>query len=378
MGEQVRVGIKEHFRDLKDPRVERCRRHNLLDIIVIAVCGVICGADNWVDIAEFGRSRAQWLATFLELPNGIPSHDTFGRVFARLDADAFQACFMAWAGALREAVGGEVVALDGKTLRGSYNRSAGLRAAHVISAWAAANRLVLAQLKVDAKSNEITGLPALLDLLDVKGCVVTIDAMGCQTAIAQTIVDKEADYVLAVKANQERLYERLQEVFAGAQAHGFRLVDHDVCEMVEKAHQRVEIRRCTIIREPYHLKYADWTGKWPHLRSVGMIESERHVDGQRTFETRYFISTLSGDARELLNVVRTHWGIENQAHWVLDVVFAEDDSRVRTGNAPQNLAVLRRLALNLLRRETTSKRSINGRRLQAAWREDYLLKVLAA
>ena len=377
MEEKGGLGIGVYFEDLADPRLDRTKRHSLLDIVVVAVAASICGADSWVDIAQWGVAKEAWLRSFLELPNGIPSHDTFGRVFARLDSEAFVACFMKWTQALQTVTAGQVIAIDGKTLRRSYDRTAGKEAIHVVSAWSAQNGLVLGQLKTDAKSNEITAIPALLRLLDLSGCTVTIDAIGTQRKIAQQILSQGADYVLAVKDNQPKLHQKVQEYLAYAQETAFRDVDHDVYEVSEKGHGRVETRRYTLLREPWYLKNLNFDRRWPGLNAIGMVQAERRIGEEVSRETRYYITSLSGDARSFGQAVRWHWGIENQVHWVLDVSFGEDDARARVGNSAQNLAVLRRLALNLLRNEKTSKRSVNGKRLLAGWDQDYLFRVLA-
>ena len=369
--------IGKHFGDLEDPRMERTRRHELLDILTIAICGMICGADSWVDIELFGKSKQGWLAKFLRLPNGIPSHDTFGRVFSRLDPDKFQSCFMDWVAAISEITRDQVIAIDGKTVRGSHDRANGKDAIHMVSAWASANHLVLGQIKVDDKTNEITAIPELLELLELSGCIVTIDAMGCQTEIAQQIISKGADYVLALKENQGRLYEGIKDSFACGHRSDFEDVEHDYYEVVNKGHGRIETRRCWSISAGEELDYVDEHKLWPGLSSVVMVRSERQVGDQVSVETRYYISSLKGSARKLLEATRTHWGIENCVHWILDVAFDEDRSRVRTDHAPHNLAVIRHIALNLLKRETTSKGGVKARRKRAGWDEDYLITVLS-
>lgn len=369
--------IGKHFGDLEDPRMERTRRHELLDILAIAICGVICGADSWVDVELFGKSKQDWLGKFLRLPSGIPSHDTFGRVFSRLDPDRFQICFMDWVAAISQITQGQVIAIDGKTVRGSHDRANGKDAIHMVSAWASANHLVLGQIKVDDKSNEITAIPELLEILELSGSIVTIDAMGCQTEIAQQIISKGADYVLALKENQGRLYEGVKDSFACGHRSDFEDVEHDYYEVVNKGHGRIETRRCWSISADEELDYVDEHKLWPRLSSVVMVRSERQVADQVSVETRYYISSLKGSARKLLQAIRTHWGIENCVHWILDVAFDEDRSRVRTDHAPHNLAIIRHIALNLLKQETTSKGGVKARRKRAGWDEDYLIKVLS-
>jgi len=380
MGGLPSTSISEHFATLTDPRVERCKVHVLVEIVTIALCGVICGADDWVAIEAFGQEKEAWLRTFLSLPGGIPSHDTFGRVFARLDPEEFRQCFLAWVRAVVGEVGAQVVAVDGKTLRGSHDRAAGKEALHLVSAWATASGLVLGQVATDAKSNEITAIPALLRLLAVDGATVTIDAMGCQTAIAQQLVEQGADYVLALKENQRSAHERVRLAFVDAGAAvGTALPLATLVPSVthERAHGRVETRRCLAIGDPDYLTFVDPTGRWPGLRSIVQIESTRRIGDVVTTERRYYLASLPADAAHLADVIRSHWSIENRLHWVLDVVFREDRCRVRDGHAPENLAILRHFALNLLRQDRSVRGGVATKRLRAALNDRYLRSLLA-
>jgi predicted transposase YbfD/YdcC len=376
MANPASVAIEEHFGDLTDPRIDRTKLHKLLDILVIAICAVICGADSWEDVEAFGHAKIEWLSTFLELPNGIPSHDTFNRVFARLDAEQFQASFLNWMSAVSEVIGGQVIAIDGKVLRRSHDRGIGKGAIDMVSAWASANRLVLGQVKVDDKSNEITAIPQLLEALEVAGCIVTIDAMGCQTKIAEMIIEKEAEYVLALKDNQGNLFEDTRKLFADLESSLYTAYAYDYDKAVNKDHGRIEIRECWTISDPEILCHLRGFDNWKKLLTVSRIRSQRWIGEEKTCEDRYHIASIIG-AQKVLSAARSHWGIENGLHWTLDIAFDEDRCRVRKDNGPANFAVLRHIALNLLKQEKTSKRSIKGKRLLAGWKEDYLLKVLA-
>ena len=324
----------------------------------------------------FGKSKEEWFRSFLELPNGIPSHDTFGDVFSRLDPERFQECFMEWSQGVAELLPGAVVAIDGKTARRSYDTRAGKGALHLVSAWAAANTLTLGQVSTEEKSNEITAIPRLLELLELHGCIVTIDAMGCQKEIAQKVLDRGADYVLAVKQNQGHLYEDLKDLFEEAEATGFEGVPYDYATTLNKNHGRREGRECWAISDPDCLDYLSTGKEWPGLRSVVKVVGRREAETGTTVQPRYFISSLDVSAERLLATVRAHWSIENSLHWSLDVTFREDQCRVRKDHGPQNLATLRNISHNMLKRETSLKVGIQGKRLQAGWREDYLLKVL--
>ena len=363
-----------HLSTLPDPRKVRGQRHILLDIIIIAVLATICGVDDWEGIEEFGKEEEPWLRTFLELPNRIPSHDTFNRVFQMLEPRAFGEVFLAWVRGIRDKIPGDVVALDGKTLRSSM--SEGKPALHVVSAWSTANRLVLGQRAVHEKSNEITAIPELLKVLELKGCIITIDAMGCQKKIAKAIIKKKADYVLAVKGNQERLHTSIQEAFAKLDAAPEAL-PHFASESTEAGHWRKETRRVTTMDALKHLP-EDILFDWAKLETITRIQAEIVRGGKTTLEERFFISTLPMDRGEIIGQsVRSHWGIENQLHWVLDVAFREDANRTRTGNAPECSATLRHIVRNLFSQDPNpAKKSVKVRRLRAALTPEYRLGAL--
>lgn len=367
--------FSDYFAEVEDPRIERTKKHKLEDILFIAISGVICGANDWANIEMFGKAKEEWLRKYLELPNGIPSHDTFGRIFQQIDPAQFEKGFLDWTRSIHKETKGEVIAIDGKTVRRSQDKREGKKAIHMINAWATANHLLLGQEKTEEKSNEITAIPELLEVLSLAGCIVTIDAMGCQEEIAKQIVEKEADYVLAVKNNQRALYEDLRELFTGAEEVDYQQVPHDYEKQVSK-HGRIEIRRCWTISDREYIEYIRRYQRWPNLRTIALVESERIIDEKSSIERRYYISSLENDAKTILHAVRAHWQVENSVHWVLDVSFREDDSRIRKGHGAENFAILRAIALNLIKQEKTVKRSVQGKRLLAGWRNDYLAKIL--
>jgi predicted transposase YbfD/YdcC len=353
--------------------MQRTRFHNLMDIVVIAICGVICGADGWLDIAAYGVAKHGWFKTFLELPHGIPSHDTFRRVFCLLNPAAFLECFQRWIDALSEGLGIKRIAIDGKVLRRSFDRATGKAALHLVSAWATEQHLVLGQVAVDCKSNEITAIPRLLELLDLSGAIVTIDAMGCQKEIAAKIRASGGDYVLSVKENQPHLLEDIQLCFAKGLDTNFAGMEYSHHEEVYQGHGRVETHYVHTIVNPEGIRDKD---QWKDLRVITFILSERQEAGKEmTDEVRYYIGSKAGKARSYASYVRGHWGIENGQHWVLDVCFGEDQSRMRTDHSPENMALLRRLALSLLKQHGR-KGSVRGKRLKSGWNDQILVEVL--
>lgn len=370
------VSLLYHFADLDDPRSDHTKLHGLLDLIALTLCAVVSGADAWTDVEAYGHTKRDWLETFLDLPHGIPSHDTLGRVFAALDPAAFQRCFVSWMQAVVQASRGRLVAIDGKALRHSFDTATGKSALHLVSAWASANHLLLGQRAVADKSNEITAIPELLRLLDLQGALVTIDAIGCQKAITTDILAAGADYVLALKENQPTLYDDVQRVFLDGLEDDFAGTEHRYRHTVDLGHGRTEERHYHVVPVPPDLaaKHAEFAG----LRSLGMVYSERQVgDGPAAAETRFYISSLEPRVRAFAAAVRGHWSIENNLHWVLDVAFQEDASRVRKDHGPENLGLVRRIALSLLKRAPTRKKvGIACKRKQAGWNDDFLAQVL--
>lgn len=366
--------LTECFTSVQDPRAERTRLHLLGDILTIAILAVIAGAKGWEDMELYGLSKQKWLSTFLGLPAGIPSADTFRRVFEKLNPKEFEQAFEAWVRQLVNDVGVQVVAIDGKSLRGSYDRQTGRKALHLVSAWATQHRLVLAQARVQDKSNEITAIPALLELLDIAGCIVTIDAMGTQKSIAAQIIAAGADYILCLKANHPTLFGEVNTWFETARRQG--TLPTPTEDTIEAGHHRIEIRKVwSLSLDPLLPLYQvnDWAG----VQTLVIIERLRHLWNKTTHEIHFYLCSLPAESPRIGSAIRQHWGIENSLHWVLDVTFAEDKSRVRSMHAPQNLALVRRFALNSLNREPT-RRSIKQKSFRAAMDDDYMLKVLAA
>lgn len=357
----------DHFLSLKDPRVERTKEHLLDDIIFITIAAVICGCENWNEIETYGKSKQEWLSKYLKLPNGIPSHDTFNRVFSALDPIAFESCFLEWVKSVVKLSDGEIISIDGKTIRGSREKGA-KAAVHMVSAWAELNHMVLGQVKTEEKSNEITAIPKLLSVLELKGCIVTIDAMGCQTAIVKQIRDGQADYVIAVKGNQGQLEQDVEDTLRFCKPVS-------TYKDVDVGHGRVETRICSVYTDFSHVQQPE---RWTDLKAIACIEATRYNKASKTeqHEKRYYITSLNADAEKIEKAVRSHWGVENSLHWVLDVAFNEDSSRKRNANAAENFSIVCRIALNLVKNETSKKRSVRGKRLEAGWDNNYLLKIL--
>jgi len=362
----------EHVSIIPDPRVTGRCDHLLVDIIVIAITAILCGADDWNSIEGFGKAKEEWFRRFLQLPSGIPSHDTFRRVFARISPSAFQECFIEWVRDVAGTIKG-VIAIDGKTLRRSHDRGLGKKAIHMVSAWAAENSLVLGQVKTDEKSNEITAIPELLQLLDINGCIVTIDAMGCQKAIAKQIIEQKGDYVLALKGNQSGLHEAVEAVFEKADSVGYNDSSVDYFETSERSRNRVEIRRHWTIECDGLFEH---TKLWEGLNIIGMVECERTLNDTTTIEYRYYIGSIENNAQLFGKAVRDHWGIENKLHWRLDMAFREDESRIRKGHSAENFAVMRHFAINLLKQDKLTKLGVKNKRLKAGWDDEYRVNLL--
>ena len=365
----------EHFANLKDPRIERSKEHLLKDLIAIAILAVISGADGWVAIEAYGKAKYEWLKSFLELPNGIPSHDTFSRVFARIEPQQFQECFLSWVNSIVGELKLEVIAIDGKTMKQSYDRNDQQKALHIVTAWSSSHQLILGQKKVHKKSNELTAIPELIEMLEIAGSIITIDAMGCQKDITSLIIKKKGDYILALKGNQKLLHKAVKEWFEVAQETDFLGQKYNYYEQVEAGHHRVEKRQVWTVDvselPPLHNQEL-----WSGLKTVVMIVSERRLWNKTTTDARFYLSSLSSNAEKIAGAIRSHWGIENSLHWTLDVTFCEDKSRIRKKNSPENFALLRRLAINLLKQEKTFKQSLKMKRYRAAMDNNYLVQIL--
>lgn len=371
--------IKDYLNSIKDPRRStRNKRHELIDILIIALCGMLSGAEDWVSIADYGKVKLQFFKRFLALPNGIPSHDTFNRVFAQLDPQQFSQIFVRWVQSYLPLDSENCnnlnrIAIDGKTLRRSHDNSNNSAAIHMVSAWVCEHKLIFGQIKTAEKSNEITAIPELLESLILKDCLITIDAMGCQKDIARKIINKGGNYLLAVKGNQPRLYETLQQVFEAKQAKIYNRPAIDFIETQEKNRDRIETRRCWVYS---NIQGLESLASWESVASIAMVESERVIRGKKSVERRYYICSIKASADEILRAVRGHWGIENSLHWVLDMAFREDECRVRKGHGAENLSRLRHMALNLLKQDESVKVGIKNKRLRAGWDNEYLLKLL--
>lgn len=364
--------IIDYFSTLKDPRIERHKLHSLNDIIVLAICAMSSGSDGWEAIEDFGKEKEEWLRQYIPLENGIPSHDCIAYTLQKVSPTGFRDCFMKWVSAVKESTDGEVIAIDGKTARGSLDRKNNRKPLHMVSAWACSNRLVLAQEVTDEKSNEITAIPKLLAILELKGCIVTIDAMGCQKSIAAQIIEQEADYVLGLKGNQGLLREEVEDFFNTAIAEKFKAVDYDYIEEIDKDHGRLEIRRYWVTD---NISSLSAVSGWKGLQSIGMVERECWQGDKQTIEKRFFINSITANANKFSQAVRGHWGVENPLHWRLDVVFGDDVSRIRKENGPAIMTSIRHLSLNLFERES-SPLSMAKKRRKAAWNDDYRAKVL--
>ena len=381
--ESAKAQFKDAFGSVADPRIARTRRHNLLDILFISLTAMISGAEDFVTIAEYGRIKLVWFKKLLELPNGIPSHDTFRRVFALLDPPQLEKCLITWSEQLRlrtDVKGEEIIALDGKQLRHSFDNAMGVGAIHIVSAWASCARLCLGQVKVAEKSNEITAVPRLLEMLDIEGCIVTADALNCQRAIAEQITNQGGIFVLALKDNHSNLFEDVKLFVEHAAKNKYAELTTSTITTDDKGHGRIETRTYRLINLPDGIAWKDETKAWPGLRSIGIAECTRQIRDKITTETRYYLTAIPADppnsAERFANASRQHWGIENSLHWRLDMSFDEDNCRVHKDHGAQNLAVIRHIALNLLERDATTKAGIKTRRLKAGWSEEYIEHIL--
>ena len=371
----LNVSFLNHFETLTDPRIERSKEHLLIDIVAIAILAVISGADGWGAIELYGKAKYEWLRGFLKLPNGIPSHDTFSRVFSRLEPKQFQECFLSWVNSITKKLELEVIAIDGKTMKQSYDRNQSQKPLHIVSAWSASHQLVLGQKKVNNKSNEVTAIPALLELLEIEESIITIDAMGCQKEIAALIIKKKGDYLLALKGNQKLLHKDVKDWFELARKEEFAGREHSYYQQIEAGHHRVEKRQIWTVAVSELLPLHNQS-LWAGLKTVVMVVSERRLWNKTTTEVRFYLSSLASNAEKISQAIRSHWGIENSLHWTLDVTFSEDKSRIRKDHSPENFALLRRLAVNLLKQEKGFKGSLKMKRYLAGMDNNYLVKIL--
>lgn len=367
--DQNGFSISSHFATISDPRKYNIR-HNLIDIITIAICAITCGAQNWVDVEQYGKSKYDWLTQFLLLPGGIPSHDTFGRFFSMLDPKQFNNSFTSWWQSIRTLLDQNQIAIDGKTVRSSHDKAMGKDAIHMVSAWHVENAMVLGQIKTNEKSNEITAIPELIKQLELQNTIVSIDAMGCQTAIAGQIIEKQGDYVFALKGNQSSMHDQIKLFFQDSLNN---LNEFYHFESVDADHGRIETRRYWTCSE---IDWLQGKEKWAGIKSITMVQRERDINNKICTETSYYISSVEKDVKRIANAIRNHWHIENSLHWVLDVTFNEDKCRIRKDNAPENVAILRHIVVNLLKQEKTFKGSIQTKRLKASWENSYMLKIL--
>lgn len=369
------LNIVNAFSEIRDHRVNRKKLHKLVDILVISICAVLCKSEGWEDIEDFGNERHEWLKTFLELPNGIPSHDTIRRVFEKIDTKHFQECMMNWTSNFFGAIKGQFVAIDGKTLRRSFDRATGNASLHLVQAFATDTSLMLAQCPVDKKENELTKIPELLDMLSITGAIVTIDAIGCQKKIAKKIVsDNNADYVFALKDNQPNLRSETSAFFRVAESNGFEGFSHDIYEDIDAGHGRIETRKCTCLSATEWMDHV--ASEWDGLQTMVKIESKREIGDKIETETRYYITSLPADAKLLAKAIRSHWGIENTLHWTMDVTFREDHSRIRKCNAPENFAIMRRAVFSIIKRNKPSGISVKKAQFKALMNPQFASKML--
>ncbi len=358
--------IDKYFGSLTDPRIERTKLHELTDILFIVICATLCNMEGWEEMEDFANERKTWLKRFINLANGVPSHDTLRRVFSKLDPSVFQRCFIRWVDGLQSKTGGQLIAIDGKTVRGSEDKAKGRSAIHMVSAWACENQLVLGQLKVDDKSNEITAIPELLDALFIEDSIISIDAMGCQKAIAEKIREKKADYLLAVKNNHKQLYREIESTFSDLDSIAEK--PYRYSREIDGGHGRIEQRTCYVADS----KFVEQSLQWKDSKSIVMLESVREEQGKTSTERRFYITSLNACSRTIANAIRSHWGVENSLHWCLDVAFNEDKCKIRTDHAPENLSTVRRMVLNILKHDKTRKIGLERKRRMAAINIDYM------